>query len=132
MEKAIILFDGICNLCNASVRFIIRRDPKAKFRFAPLQSSVGHKYVNAAEYQKEIPDTIILVENDKTYFGSTAVLKIVKKLNGFWRVFYVFILVPRPLRDFVYHIIARNRYRLFGQRNECMIPGIKIKNRFIE
>lgn len=125
-----MLFDGVCNFCNASVQFIIKRDRRAYFKFASLQSEFANTVVG--DRTLPMPESVILIENGEMYERSTAALKIARRLNGLWPVFYIFILVPRPVRDAVYHIIARNRYRWFGKRESCMIPGKELKERFLE
>ncbi|QPA32791.1 thiol-disulfide oxidoreductase DCC family protein [Thermaerobacillus caldiproteolyticus] len=129
--ELIILFDGICNFCNASVHFIIKRDPQARFRFAPLQSEAGRKML--AKYG--IPEdmgSLIVIDGERYYTKSSAALRVCKYLKGFWKLFYVFILVPRPIRDRFYHFIAENRYKWFGKRESCMIPTPDIRKRFLE
>ncbi|NQD66873.1 thiol-disulfide oxidoreductase DCC family protein [Bacillus haikouensis] len=127
----IILFDGICNLCNSSVRFIIERDPKREFRFASLQSEVGMRYMK----KYHIPDTtdsIVLVMDGKVYVESTAALQIAARLRGPWRIFRMFLLIPKPVRDRVYKWIAKNRYNWFGRNESCMIPSKRNRDRFLE
>jgi len=118
----IIQFDGVCNLCNGFVQFVINRDKKAYFKFATLQDVDQ----NNNEYE-----TIILKNNNTLYKKSTAFLEISRRLNGPWPYLYLFILIPKPLRDFIYSTIAKNRYRWFGQRDTCMVPTPDLKNRFI-
>jgi predicted DCC family thiol-disulfide oxidoreductase YuxK len=130
VEK-IILFDGICNFCNASVQFIIKRDPQAQFRFASLQSEVGKKLLTKYKIPEDI-NSFIFIAGERYYTKSSAALRVCKHLKGFWRLFYVFILVPRPLRDRFYDFIARNRYQWFGKKESCMIPTPDIRNRFLE
>ncbi len=130
--KPVILFDGVCNLCNRFVQFVIRYDNKQKFLFSSLQSG----YV--AELAKKIPGpvtspkTIILLEGSRFYMRSSAVLRIARQLIFPWNLFYVFMFVPRLLRDSMYNLIARNRYRLFGKRETCMIPTPELRERFLE
>lgn len=131
MDGSIVVFDGICNLCNASVSFIIRRDPKALFRFSPLQSDFSQTYLSDRGLNLSGRDTLVLIEGEEVYTESTAALKIAGKLKGFWPAFYLLILVPRPIRDFFYRIIARNRYSWFGRRDHCMVPDPSISDRFI-
>jgi predicted DCC family thiol-disulfide oxidoreductase YuxK len=129
-EQPIIFFDGICNLCNGAINFIIDRDKKGLFKFAPLQSSIAEKYIPNTLIEKT--DSIILWESGQVYSKSTAALKVAKKLDGFWKGFYVLIIFPRFIRDFVYNIIAKNRYKWFGKRETCRMPTEDIKNRFLE
>ncbi len=126
-EKKIILFDGECNLCNSVVNFIILRDPRGIFRFASLSSEVGNKLLK--EHLTKSIDSIILIEHGKVYTHSTAILRIFKNLKSIWKLLYVFILVPKPLRDFLYRVFAKNRYNIFGKG--CIIPTPEIKKRFL-
>lgn len=127
----VILFDGTCNLCNASVRFIIKRDPSAKFLFSTLQSDFGKQLLKNVGIEDVKYDSVILYKNGKVYKQSDAVLLIARQLSGLWSVFFVFIIIPRPIRNVVYNWIARNRYRWFGKRDMCMIPSPEIKHRFL-
>jgi len=132
-NDAIVLFDGVCNLCNGSVLFIIDRDPGAYFRFAALQSDVGRDVL--AGVGRAIPagdpDSIVLVENGRVYERSTAALRIVRRLRGAWKLAWLFVIVPRPLRDLVYRLVARNRYRWFGRTAECRIPTPALRSRLL-
>ena len=127
--SAIILFDGVCNFCNGSVNFIIEHDKKNFFKFSPLQSEAGQKYVE--KFGLSDIDSIILVENEKAYTHSTAALRIAKHIGGIWSLLYAFIIVPKPLRDFFYKWFAKNRYRFFGKMDECMIPTPEIRAKFL-
>ncbi len=126
----IILYDGDCNLCDHSVQFIIKRDDKALYKFASIQSDIGKELLsnyNISEYN----DSFILIENNQCYFKSTAALRICKNLKGAWKLLYIFLLLPRRFRDIFYNIIGKNRYRWFGKRNSCMLPSPEIKKRFL-
>lgn len=128
--KHIILFDGECNFCNWNVQFIIKRDPKAIFQFASLQSEIGLQLIE----QYHIPnhrDSLILIEKDQYYVKSTAALRICKKLHLFWRFLSIFMIIPKKVRDFGYDIIAKNRYKLFGKSDRCMIPSPEMRKRFL-
>lgn len=130
-QHSIILFDGVCNLCNAAVQFVIKRDKKNQFLFASLQSEEGKKIL--AEYnlpENEI-HSFILVENGKAYDRSTAALKVIKNLNGLWSFLYGFILVPKFIRDGIYNMVAKKRYQWFGRKNECMIPTPGLRSKFL-
>ena len=131
-NKSIIFFDGICNLCNNSVLFIIKRDKSKRFLYASLQSDAARDILLQFKIKNSDLNSIILIENRKLFQKSTAILKIVKQLNGFWRVNYVFIIVPKFIRDFIYDIIAKNRYKWFGKREVCIAPTGDIKSRFVE
>jgi predicted DCC family thiol-disulfide oxidoreductase YuxK len=132
MDAPIILFDGVCNLCNASVQFVIERDPTAIFRFAALQSDFGQAILaKNGIYTEGSPDSIILVENDVVYDRSTAALRIAKRLSGGIQFMAVFLIVPKFIRDFFYKIIAKNRYRWFGKQESCWLPTKELKARFL-
>lgn len=128
----IILFDGVCNFCNASINFIIDRDIHNKFRFAALQSDTGRKLLQ----QYEVPDTstldsVVLIKNNKVYKKSAAALEIVRDLNGLWPVLYIFKLFPSFILDTLYNTIARNRYRIFGRAETCRVPTPQLKQKFL-
>lgn len=126
----VILFDGVCNLCNGSVLFIIKRDPQANFRFASLQSDFGQQQLLKFNRQATL-ESVLLIESGKLYDKSSAALKIASKLSGVWPLLSLFRIVPKSWRDGVYTWIARNRYRWFGKREACMIPTPELKSRFI-
>ncbi|MEI8052393.1 MAG: DCC1-like thiol-disulfide oxidoreductase family protein [Bacteroidota bacterium] len=126
----VILFDGVCNLCNNAVRFVIKRDPKSIFRFASLQSDFGKKIIAENHLSEKAFSSFILLEKDKIYFKSTAALRVIKKLNGVAKLLYVFIILPAVIRNVVYDFIAANRYKWFGKLNDCMVPGKENMNRF--
>jgi predicted DCC family thiol-disulfide oxidoreductase YuxK len=130
-QDRIVLFDGKCNLCNGSVKFIIKRDPAGQFRFASLQSEAGRKIVEEHGGNPDDLDTILLLEGDRLFDRSSAALRIAKRLRAPWPLLSVFLLVPAPLRDLVYRFIARNRYRWFGKSEACMIPTAAIRARFL-
>jgi predicted DCC family thiol-disulfide oxidoreductase YuxK len=130
-NHAIILFDGVCNFCDSKINFIIRHDKRDYFRFAPLQSDIGKKYLAEHHINTSETDSFILVENGKTYDRTTAALRIAKKLNGGWPLFYGFIIVPPFIRDIVYRIIAKNRYKWWGKKDSCMIPTPDVRAKFL-
>lgn len=130
-NNPVILFDGVCNLCNGAVQFIIKRDKHGVFRFAPLQSNFGQDQLRNAGLVFSSVETIILVEDGKFYQRSDAALRISKHLSGAWPLLYSFRILPRVIRDGVYNWVARNRYRFFGKRDECMIPTPELKARFL-
>lgn len=130
-DKSIILFDGVCNLCNSSVNFIIKHDSKEHFLFASLQSDAAKEILLHYNYENLNINSIILIENGIIYKKSTAVLKISKSLNGIISTSYLFIIVPKFLRDWIYTRIARNRYQLFGKKDKCMVPSKETKKRFL-
>lgn len=126
---ATVLFDGVCNLCNGAITFIIKRDPKGQFRFAPLGSAPANKLLAGAA--GPIPDSMVLVEDGRVFVRSAAALRIARRLRLPWPLAYVFIAVPRPVRDWVYDMVARNRYRWFGRRDSCMVPTPELSARFL-
>jgi predicted DCC family thiol-disulfide oxidoreductase YuxK len=130
-QSPILLFDGVCNLCNSSVQWVIEHDPAAKFRFASLQSETGQRLLQAHHLPTGELNTVVLVDGGKAYTQSDVPLRIVGKLGGLWPVFQVFFIVPRPLRNAVYDWIARNRYRWFGKKEACWLPTPDLKARFL-
>jgi predicted DCC family thiol-disulfide oxidoreductase YuxK len=130
-DKFIVLFDGVCKLCNAFVAFLIRHDKHDRLRFATLQSA--EKYFPDGEFRDKIllTDSVALIAEGKIYFRSTAVLKILNKLGGGWKLFYVLMIIPNPVRDWAYDRVALNRYRWFGKKDSCMIPDEKLSGKFI-
>ena len=127
-----ILFDGVCNLCNGAVQFVIKRDKKKYFSFASLQSGEGQKL--SGQYDLPLNDfnSFILIENGKAYTRSTGALRVIKKLKGLWPLLYGFMIIPKFIRNAVYDWIARNRYKWFGKKDECMIPTPELKARFLD
>lgn len=130
LEKRIILFDGVCNFCNWNVQFIIRHDPHCHFLFASLQSEIGKQLLEKWSISSK-EDSLILIDHHQYYTQSTAALKIARHLNSWLPLLYVFILIPRPIRNLLYRFIARNRYKWFGKRTTCMIPTAQEKRRFL-
>ena len=132
-DKLIVLFDGVCNLCNSSVQFIIKKDHKDQFRFASLQSDAGRKLL--AHYNLPIvatPESIILIKEQSVYQYSDAVLQIARHLGGLWPLAYSFIILPRFIRNGMYKWIARNRYRWFGRQSSCMLPTAALRSKFLD
>ena len=130
-DKAIVLFDGICNFCSSSVLFIIKRDPKGYFLFSALQTESGALIMKKYNIHSDKMDSIILIQNNKVFYRSDAALKIARKLKGGWKLFYAAIVIPPLIRNFFYDLVARNRYRWFGKRDLCFIPDQNVKGRFI-
>lgn len=130
-NKGLILFDGVCNFCNSSVNFIIKNDKTDHFRFLPLQSERGKKIIAQYNLDPENFQTVILLEQGRIYTRSTAALRIARKLSGGWKLMYGFVIVPSVVRDFFYNIVARNRYKWWGQRDSCMIPTPEVKRKFL-
>ena len=140
---AVVLFDGVCNFCDASVNFIIDHDKAGYFKFAPLQSEEGRRLANQYGFESAtdrsantdsdlIPiDSVILVEDGKAYTHSTGALRVVRRLGLPWSFMYAFIVVPRPVRDYFYRLFAKYRYRFFGKKDQCMIPTPEVRSRFL-
>lgn len=126
-----ILFDGLCNLCNGSVNFILKRDKVGKFKFASLQSEIGKELSNKYGIDTNIIDSIILIKNDKVFIKSAAVMEILKDLPIGWRVFRIGIILPTVIRDYLYDFVAKHRYRIFGKKDECSIPSKDVQDRFL-
>lgn len=131
-ECRIVLFDGVCHLCQGAVTFIIDRDPSGRFAFAPLQSVTAARLMGRALEEGEEPSSIILIENGTCYTQSAAALRISRQLSFPWPALYIFILLPSPIRDALYRFVAARRYRWFGKDTVCMMPSPKIRSRFIE
>jgi predicted DCC family thiol-disulfide oxidoreductase YuxK len=129
--KPIIFFDGVCNLCNSSVQFVIKKDKENKFRFASLQSEAGQEMLQQFNLSQNDFNSFILLEDGKLYTRSTAALRVLSQLKG-WKWSRVFNWVPRFLRDGVYNVIARNRYKWFGKRDSCMLPTENLVSRFLK
>ena len=130
-NKHIVVFDGVCNFCNGAVNFIIQRDPKAVFLFTPIQSSLAKELIIKYEIDTLDTETFMLVKNEQCFVFSSAALEITKDLSGVWRILNVLRFVPKVIRDFVYRVVARNRYKLFGKKEVCMVPTDELKARFI-
>ena len=127
----IVIFDGVCNLCNWSVRFIIERDSRGIFKFASAQSEIGEIFLREYGFQLSEPESVILLKNGQVHEKSSAALKIAAELDGIWQYLAVLRLIPHPIRDFVYDWIAQNRYRWFGKRDQCMMPTETLQERFL-
>jgi predicted DCC family thiol-disulfide oxidoreductase YuxK len=127
----VILFDGVCNLCNASVLFVIDRDPRGQFAFAPLQSEHGMALLREHGYRGDALTTVLLLEDGRLYDRSTAALRIARRLSGLWPLLSAFRVVPRPIRDVVYDWLARHRYRWFGRTDACRVPTPELRSRFL-
>jgi predicted DCC family thiol-disulfide oxidoreductase YuxK len=130
-EHKIILFDGVCNLCNSSVNFVIKHDPKNRFKFAALQSEIGQELISKHNINTLKTDSIILIDNDRAYIKSTAALRIAKYLNKGYPLLYGFIIIPNFIRNWVYDYIAKNRYKWYGKKDSCMIPTPELKEKFL-
>lgn len=128
----IILFDGICNLCNSSVRFIIKHDKRKVFKFASLQSSYGKALSLHFNLPSEGFETFVFYTRGKIYTESNAVVKIASQLGGLWKITSVLNIIPRFIRNSVYRLVAKNRYKLFGKKDICMVPTDDVKDRFVD
>lgn len=130
-NQSIILFDGVCNLCNSAVNFVIKRDKKNMIQFAPLQSETAHVLLENCNIPAAEMKSFIFIEEGKPYTQSAAALKVCRYLTGLWPLLYCLIIVPRFIRDGIYKWIAKNRYKWFGQKNECMIPAPELQRKFL-
>lgn len=131
-HSSILLFDGVCNLCNGIVQFVIKHDPNAKFKFASLQSEAGQTLLKKFSLKTNDFDTFVLVRGETYFVKSSAVLRVLNELGGVWKLFYAFIILPAPVRDLFYNAIAGSRYKLFGRRENCMLPSPELKQRFLD
>ena len=133
-SKTTLLFDGVCNLCNSTVQFIIRHDPGGQFQFASQQSEAGQRLLSRFGIKTSVAlaDSVVVVEDNRVYLESDAALRILYRLGGFWSKLYMFRVLPRPFRDWIYRQIARNRYAIFGKRESCMIPTPDLRKRFLD
>ncbi|CAN5434327.1 thiol-disulfide oxidoreductase DCC family protein [soil metagenome] len=129
--NGIVLFDGVCNFCSGSVNFIIEHDAENYLKFAPLQSETAQNLLKKYKINKAETDSVILIENGAAYTHSTAALRIARKLDGAWHLLYNFIILPKFIRDFFYKLFAKNRYKMFGKTDACMMPTPKIREKFI-
>jgi predicted DCC family thiol-disulfide oxidoreductase YuxK len=129
---AVVLFDGVCNLCNGFVQFVIPRDPAGYFRFAALNSEAAARVLSTARHDGPIVDSMVLVEDGAAYVRSAAALRIARRLGFPWVLAYGLMIVPRPLRDAIYDLVARRRYGWFGRRETCMVPGPGVRDRFLD
>lgn len=131
LSEPVVLFDGVCNLCNGSVLFIIKRDPQSKLKFSSLQSDYGAEQMKRFNLPPSALNSVLLIKNDQLFQKSNAALEIARMLDGIWPGMYAFKIVPLFIRDFIYDWIAKNRYRWFGKKEECMIPTPEMKARFV-
>jgi predicted DCC family thiol-disulfide oxidoreductase YuxK len=131
-DHAIVLFDGVCNLCTSTVQFIIKRDPHGYFTFASLQSEVGRRLLETHGLQPDALDTFVVVEGSRCFTRSDAALRVAQHLSGGWALLRGLSLIPKPIRDWGYTVIARNRYRWFGTHETCMVPSRDILDRFLQ
>jgi predicted DCC family thiol-disulfide oxidoreductase YuxK len=128
----VILFDGVCNWCNGTVNWIIDHDKKNQFKFATLQSGFGRQQVEKYGLHNQYLDTVVLIENEQVYLRSTAILRILKRMGGIYSLAYIFVIIPAPILDFFYNIVARYRYTWFCKRDNCRVPDKGLEDKFIE
>ena len=131
-RSPVILFDGVCNVCSGFVQFVIAHDPAGRFRFAALQSDAARRILGQPDAVASAPASVVLVEGDRVFTQSAAALRIARGLGLPWRLAYGLIAVPRPLRDWVYDVVARHRYQWFGRRDACMMPTPDVRARFLD
>ena len=132
MDKGLVIFDGYCHFCSGSVQFIIRRDKRKYFTFVASQTAMGQKIIDQYRIGELAQHSMVLIEHGSIYRKSSAALRIARRLSGGWPLSYAGMILPRVLRDFLYDLIARNRYRLFGTRDRCFVPEPGIRERFLE
>jgi len=130
-DSPIVIFDGVCNLCNGAVAFIISRDPAKLFRYTPMQSQAATRLVEEHQIPEMGADALVLIKGGVSYVRTDAALEIARDLTGWWPAFRILRVVPRPIRDSLYRLLARNRYRLFGRRQQCIVPTADVGDRFI-
>jgi predicted DCC family thiol-disulfide oxidoreductase YuxK len=130
-DKNIVLFDGVCNLCNGAVNFLIDYDKSNRLHFASLQSEVGQEILQYYGLNTTDFDTFVFLNKGKLFTRSTAALEIVKTIGGFWSFLYIFRFIPAFIRDGIYNLVAKNRYKLFGKRNACRMPTPELKAKFL-
>ena len=131
-NNPIILFDGVCNFCNGAVNFTIKRDKKRTLKFAPLQSDAGQQLLRQFNLSTNQFNSFVFIEKGVVYTQSTAALKVSKYLTTFWPLLQGFIIVPAFIRDGIYNFIAKNRYKWFGKKEQCMMPTTAIRERFLQ
>lgn len=132
MPDNLVVFDGLCNLCARSVSFILKHEDQPTLRFTPMQSQAGAQLMRELGVDPQDARTFVLIADHRAYVKSDAVVRIAAYLRGRWKLLALLRVIPRPLRDWAYDLIARNRYRWFGRRDACMVPGPELKARFIE
>lgn len=130
-NKKTILFDGVCNLCNTSVQFVIKHDKKDIFRFVPIQSDLGQKIISHIGIDTKVIDSIVLYEKDAYYYKAEAGLRILKHLSTIYKPLLVFSILPKALLNLIYDYVAKNRYKWFGKKESCMIPTPELESKFL-
>lgn len=132
IKSPILLFDGVCKLCNAYVQWVLKHDRKGIFKFAALQSETGQALLHQLDFSPENFDTVVLVDGDEVFTRSDVALEIARRIGDFWSIFAIFKIIPRPQRNAVYDWVARHRYRWFGKKEECMLPRPEWEDRFLD
>lgn len=128
-NQPILFFDGVCNLCNSSVQFVLKKDKTKTIKFASLQSDYAREYLGKLN---NLPDSIVFVSEGEIYTESTAALKLIPFLSAPYKMLLIFWIFPKKFRDIIYRYIARNRYKWFGQKDECFLPSSEYKERFLK
>ncbi len=131
MDHPVILFDGVCNFCNGAINFVMKQDRKGVFRFAPLQSEAGQKLLEQHDLSTKDFDSFVLIDEGKVYKKSSASLKVMSYLPWPWKPAQIFWIIPTPFRNAIYDFVAKNRYKWFGKKEECMIPTPELRKRFL-
>lgn len=131
MDHPVILFDGVCNFCNGLMNFVLKQDKTGIFRFAPLQSEAGQKFLKQYDLPVQDFDSFVLIDNGKVYKKSSASLKVMSRLPWYWKPSQVLWIFPAFIRNAVYDLVARNRYKWFGKKEQCMVPTPELRNRFL-
>src|SRR5687768_10172411 len=132
INEPLILYDGVCNLCNRWVQFVLKHDSRRQFYFAPLQGTTAKNILSERFQEQNVQDTVVLIDNNKVYTRSEAALRIFKLLGNGWKLFYGLMIVPRFIRDGVYRFISKRRYKWFGKSDSCILPAPEWKDRFLE
>lgn len=128
----VVIFDGVCNLCNGTVRFIIARDPERRFRFAPMQSDAARALIDRHYAPVTELDTFLVIKDDACLVRSDAALAVARELTWPWPLLGALAVVPKGFRDYLYGVLARRRYKLFGRRDECIVPAESVRDRFLD
>ncbi|MBK6384923.1 MAG: thiol-disulfide oxidoreductase DCC family protein [Chitinophagaceae bacterium] len=132
VNQRVILFDGVCNFCSFWVNFAIKRDRKKKLKFAPLQGEAANNLLPQHNINPASLSSVVFIDKEKAYTQSSAAIRICKHLDGGWKLLYGLIIIPKFIRDFIYNIIARNRYKWFGKKESCMVPTQELRERFLD
>lgn len=132
VSNSVVFFDGVCNLCNSSVQVILKNDPKKHYRFASLQSEHAKEALPEDLIDEANLQSLVLKRHDVILTRSSAALNIARRMSGLWPLLFIFIIVPKPIRDAVYAYIAKNRYKWFGKKDQCMLPSPEFANRFLD